>query len=232
MREKPIAEFRDISGDSEVVIRRGAAAAGGAAVLSLNPGDGHHAAPRLLALLDRHPGLRAHGESVGRLAVAVARRLGFGERDQGDLLLAGRLHDVGKIVIEDSILAKPGPLSSRELARVRRHPLLGSRILRAAGLVQIASWVLCHHERPDGRGYPIGLRLDEIPEQSRILAAADACDAMLTNRVYSEALELGETIAELRRGAGSQFDPRVVRALLAELDAGPLSGAAREAAAR
>lgn len=200
-------------------------------MLSLRNGQDsrqQRAVARLKGLLSCHPGLEAHGEAVGRLAAATARRLGFGEPEVSDLLLAGRLHDVGKLALDERILYKPGPLDDDELAAIRRHPLIGARLLREAGLRRIATWVLCHHERPDGRGYPIGLELAEIPAPARILAAADACDAMLTDRVYRPALRPHAAVLELRRGSGRQFEPPVVEALLAEL----FSGAGRAAAAR
>ena len=177
----------------------------------------HRAARGLARLLDRHPGLREHGESVGALAAAVARRLGAAEDDALEIELAGRLHDIGKVAIDAAVLEKPGPLGPRELARIKRHPLIGAQMLRAAGLEKIATWVLCHHERPDGRGYPIGLSHREIPAQSLILSAADACDAMLSDRAYRPAIGLGAAIAELERGSGRQFDVEVVGALLCEL---------------
>ncbi|UJA20766.1 HD domain-containing protein [Thermoleophilia bacterium SCSIO 60948] len=213
----------------------GTAALGGAAVLPLPPNDpSQRAARRLARLLDRHAGLREHGESVGALSAAVARRLGASEDDALDIELAGRLHDIGKAVIEVGVIEKPGPLGPRELARIKRHPLDGARMLRAAGLERIATWVLCHHERPDGRGYPIGLSRREIPAQSLILSAADACDAMLSDRAYRPAIGLGAAIAELERGVGRQFDGEVVEALLCELPRleSELSAAGLEAAAR
>jgi putative nucleotidyltransferase with HDIG domain len=160
----------------------------------------------------------SHSESVGRLAAAAAARLGF-DRDEQDLVeLAGRLHDLGKVAIPDEILEKAGPLDLDERRVLERHPVLGANMLDSLGLVNIAGWVLHHHERWDGAGYPHHLAADEIPLAARILAAAEAYDAMVSDHVYREALPREKALAELQLGAGTQFDPRVVIALVAELE--------------
>lgn len=181
-------------------------------------GLGERATP-LLRLLERaernNPDLYGHGDAVAEYCIAVARRLGLSEEDAEALYFAGRLHDIGKAGIEESVLLKPGPLTREEWDRVRLHPEIGANLHAACGLGMIAGWVLAHHERPDGRGYPQGLSGDEIPIPARILAAADALDAMLTDRVYRRALSGSAASAELRARAGEQFDAEVVDALLA-----------------
>jgi diguanylate cyclase (GGDEF)-like protein/putative nucleotidyltransferase with HDIG domain len=159
----------------------------------------------------------SHSEAVGRLAAGVARRLGLDRDDQDLVELAGRLHDLGKVAIPDEILEKAGPLDPDERHVLERHPVLGANMLESLGLVNIAGWVLHHHERWDGSGYPERLRGDAIPLVARILAAAEAYDAMVSDHVYREALTRRKALAELQRGAGTQFDPRVVLALVAEL---------------
>jgi HD-GYP domain-containing protein (c-di-GMP phosphodiesterase class II) len=132
--------------------------------------------------------------------------------------IAGKLHDVGKVGLPDSILRKPGKLTSEEWDEMRRHPQIGADILGSGHFEDIRAWILAHHERPDGAGYPFGLTGDEIPLEARILSVADAYEAMTADRVYRPALGVKEARAELRRWAGAQFDPRVVLAFLAALE--------------
>jgi HD-GYP domain-containing protein (c-di-GMP phosphodiesterase class II) len=136
----------------------------------------------------------------------------------GGAPLAGILHDVGKVGIPDSILCKPGPLNDAEWEEMRRHPEIGARILGSSELVDVREWVLASHERPDGTGYPRGLEGGEIPLEARILAVADAYEAMTVDRVYRPAI--GETPArgELLANAGTQFDAEVVAAFVRVLD--------------
>jgi HD-GYP domain-containing protein (c-di-GMP phosphodiesterase class II) len=124
--------------------------------------------------------------------------------------LAGVLHDIGKIGIPDSILKKPEALDEHDWIEMRKHPELGARILQGAHLDDIAGWVLAHHERPDGQGYPVGLAAGQIPLQARILAVADAYEAMTNDRVYRAAMPESEARAELKRYAGTQFDAEIV----------------------
>ena len=124
------------------------------------------------------------------------------------------LHDVGKLGVPDHILHKPGPLTEDEYAEMQGHAELGARMVAAAGMEDISRWVLAHHERPDGRWYPHGLTGDAIPLEARILAAGDAFEAMIADRPYRSAPGRAFAIAELQRGAGTQFDPEVVEALL------------------
>jgi HD-GYP domain-containing protein (c-di-GMP phosphodiesterase class II) len=132
--------------------------------------------------------------------------------------LAGSLHDLGKLAIPEEILRKAGALSEPEQRIVQRHPQTGFRMLASLGVDRIATWVLHHHERWDGRGYPDGLQGDEIPLGARIVFAADAFDAMTAEHVYGEPLSAADALDELRRCAGTQFDPRVVAAFVEELE--------------
>jgi diguanylate cyclase (GGDEF)-like protein len=169
----------------------------------------------LTALAERDPGLGDHVNGVAELAEAVAERLGL---SQGEVLrtrLAASLHDIGKMAIPDEILDKPGPLSDDEWKFVRRHTLVGERILLAApALSHVAGIVRSSHERFDGRGYPDGLAGDAIPLPARVVLLCDAFDAMTSGRAYAARLTEAEAVAELRREAGRQFDPDVVRAFL------------------
>lgn len=151
-----------------------------------------------------------HSYVVGELAARVAYLMGL-ETDEVELMrLAGSLHDLGKLAVPEEILRKPGPLSDGEQHVLRRHPQIGYRMLRSLGVEPVSTWVLHHHERWDGRGYPHGLGGEEIPLGSRILFVADAYDAMTSDRVYQAHVEHDEAIAELERCAGTQFDPQIV----------------------
>jgi putative nucleotidyltransferase with HDIG domain len=178
--------------------------------------DGNLAA--VLALTDvldiRDAGTATHSQTVGRYAESIARELGFSPELVERVRLAGILHDVGKIAVPDAVLRKPGPLTDEEFDQMRPHPEVGAVIVDGADLKDVASWVMAHHERPDGRGYPHGLKGDEIPLEARILAVADAYEAMTVDRVYRKALGADEARMELIRCAGSQFDARVVEAFL------------------
>jgi diguanylate cyclase (GGDEF)-like protein/putative nucleotidyltransferase with HDIG domain len=166
----------------------------------------------------RDSGTADHCQTVGRHAELTAREMGLPPTLVERIRLAGVLHDIGKIGLSDAILSKPGPLDEDEWADVRRHPEIGARILAAGEFDDIREWVVAHHERPDGRGYPRGLPDEEIPLEAKILAVADAYEAMTSDRVYRAAIGRDAARAELRRGAGGQFDARVVQAFLAVVD--------------
>jgi HD-GYP domain-containing protein (c-di-GMP phosphodiesterase class II) len=155
-----------------------------------------------------------HGVNVARLAVAIGAELGYSSSRLDQLHLAGLAHDVGKTQIKPEIFEKPGPLTRGEWSQVRLHPVLGEQILLAERLFDVATWVRSHHEHFDGSGYPDGLSGLAIPEEARILAVADAYDAMTSDRPYSEAVSRAAARAELQREAGRQFDPRIVAAAL------------------
>ena len=177
------------------------------------------AAAMLLAeTLDlRDAGTAEHSRTVGQFARDTAAALGLAAARVDRLQAAGVLHDLGKLGIADAILHKPGALTDAEWKEMTRHPEIGARILEHAGLRDIAAWVLAHHERLDGRGYPSGLAADEIPLESRILAVADAYEAMIADRPYRRGMPAEEARAELERCAGTQFDPTVVEAFLGTL---------------
>jgi diguanylate cyclase (GGDEF)-like protein/putative nucleotidyltransferase with HDIG domain len=166
----------------------------------------------------RFSGSARHCETVGRYAEMTARELGLSEQRTERVRLAGLLHDIGKVGVPNSILGKPGALDDEESALIRAHPELGAQILEHDSLADVRSWVAAHHERPDGRGYPLGLRGSEIPVEACIVAVADAFEAMTSDRPYHPAMAHDAARKELTRRAGSQFDPKVVDALVAILD--------------
>jgi diguanylate cyclase (GGDEF)-like protein/putative nucleotidyltransferase with HDIG domain len=159
----------------------------------------------------------SHSERVASLAARVATRLGL-DREEVELTrLAARLHDLGKLALPEELLRKPGPLSEQERLVLERHPQIGFRMLESLGIDPVADWVLHHHERWDGAGYPDRLHGETIPLGARIIFVADAYDAMTSERVYRRRLAPEAAVAELERCAGSQFDPEVVAAFVAEL---------------
>ena len=158
-----------------------------------------------------------HSETVGRYAEQIAVELGLPPDDVERLRVAGVLHDIGKLGVSDAVLLKPGGLDASEWEQIERHPEIGARILEHANLRDVASWVLAHHERIDGAGYPGGLAGDAIPLGGRVLAVADAYEAMTADRPYRRALPHDLARAELLRAAGTQFDPQVVDAFLRAL---------------
>ena len=156
-----------------------------------------------------------HSRGVVELAVAVADQLGLGDRARQLTEFAALLHDVGKIKVPKEIINKPGPLTPDEWDVVRRHPGDGADMLNGVGgfLAEVGDIVRHHHERWDGDGYPEGLKGDEIPVIARIVAACDAFSAITTDRAYRRGRPIAEAIEELRRSAGTQFDPAVIDAL-------------------
>jgi putative nucleotidyltransferase with HDIG domain len=159
-----------------------------------------------------------HSRKVTDLAVRVARKLDCSPAEVQTIRWAAMLHDIGKVGIRDEILNKNGSLTRDEWSEVRRHPENGAEIVRtAANLDFVAAIIQAHHERYDGNGYPFGLKRDLIPFGARVLAVADAFSAMTDDRPYRASSTLDDAITELRRCAGSQFDPRVVDAFVAML---------------
>ncbi len=172
----------------------------------------------LAATVDlRFSGSARHSETVGRYAEMMARELGLSEHRIGRVRLGGLLHDIGKVGVPDSILNKPESLSQEDFATIKTHPLLGAQMLEHPCLADVRTWVASHHERPDGRGYPHGLSEPQLELEARILAVADAYEAMTSDRAYRRSIGHEAARAEVRRGAGSQFDAEVVEALLAVL---------------
>jgi diguanylate cyclase (GGDEF)-like protein len=159
----------------------------------------------------------SHSERVSDLAARVAERLGLAQELVELTRLAASLHDLGKLAIPEEILRKPGPLTDPERLVLERHPQIGYRMLESLGVEPVADWVLHHHERWDGTGYPDGLAAAEIPLGARIIFVADAFDAMTNDRVYRRKLTVEAALAELETCAGTQFDPDAVAALVAEM---------------
>jgi diguanylate cyclase (GGDEF)-like protein len=156
-----------------------------------------------------------HAERLKEISLKIAKGLGLSAKQMDELELLAVLHDIGKVAIKESILLKPGPLTEEEWAEMKKHPEIGYRIAQSTPeLASIAEYILCHHERWDGRGYPRGIKGEEIPLLSRILAVADAYDAMTSDRPYRKAMGREEALAELERNAGMQFDPEVVSAFI------------------
>jgi putative nucleotidyltransferase with HDIG domain len=162
--------------------------------------------------------LAAHGHEVAAIAAEIAQELDLPEETIDHLRIAGLFHDIGKLWIPDRILAKQGPLTVAEWSVVREHPERGSLMLRAYGLDQEAEWVLYHHERPDGLGYPHGLRGDGIPLPARIIALADAWSAMRSDRPYCEPLSSVNARRELEYTRGEQFDSVLVDVFLGRVE--------------
>jgi diguanylate cyclase (GGDEF)-like protein/putative nucleotidyltransferase with HDIG domain len=179
----------------------------------------------------KEPSLERHSDEVAQLAAAVGRRLGMSAEEVDVVTRAAELHDIGKVGIPDAILDKPGPLAPAEWEFIHEHTILGERILSAAAALRpVARIVRSTHERWDGGGYPDGLAGPDIPRGARVVAVCDAYEAMTSDRAYRKALSRADACAELRATAGTQFDPEVVEAFVAELerraDAGPETGGA------
>jgi diguanylate cyclase (GGDEF)-like protein len=181
-------------------------------------GEAHVELASLVSLAEaldvRDTGTATHCRRVGRFAELTARELGLSPEGVERVRLAGILHDVGRVALPDSVAAKSGPLTDDEWAWVRAHPAIGARMLETTEYEDIRSWILFHHERPDGHGYPEGRRSEEVPLESAIIAVADAYEAMTSERPYRPALAPKDAADELRRQAGRQFHPDVVEALL------------------
>lgn len=165
----------------------------------------------------KDPFTKNHSDEVAVLARLTARAMGLAPAMADAVHVAGHLHDVGKIGVPDMVLRKTGPLTPEEWAQVREHPRTGAAILAPVQCLSdmaIPEMVLCHHERFDGRGYPLGLKQTAIPLGARIIAVADSFSAMLQKRPYRGAMSMAQACAEIRLGMGSQFDPNVARAFL------------------
>jgi diguanylate cyclase (GGDEF)-like protein len=178
----------------------------------------HRAAESLAKAVDERDAYTgSHSQRVGDYSARIARRLGADEPGIELTRLAGNLHDLGKLAIPEEVLRKPNSLSDAERLMLERHPKIGFKMLESLGVEPVAEWVLHHHERWDGAGYPNRLVGDQIPLGARIIFVADAYDAMTSERAYRGALTQHDAIAELERCAGTQFDPAVVKALSDEL---------------
>ncbi len=174
----------------------------------------------MAALSARRPELRDRVRLVAYRAIALGRRLGVDREQLDDIMLAAELQDIGMLTVPDAVLVKRSPLDERETELIRAHPLAGEKIVASApGLAPVARLVRSSYERFDGSGYPDGLVGEAIPLGARIIAVSVAFAAMTSPRAYREATTPEVALAELRRCAGSQFDPDVVEALAADLNA-------------
>jgi putative nucleotidyltransferase with HDIG domain len=170
------------------------------------------------ALEARDAYTRGHSERVARLSLRIAERLGLDADQRRELYSAAMLHDIGKIGVRDDILLKPASLTEAEMDVIRSHPALGDTILGPLKFLgRVASLVKHHHERWDGTGYPDRLTGATIPLPSRIVAVADCYDALTSDRPYRDSMTGDNALDEIRKNAGSQFDPQVVAALVEAL---------------
>ncbi len=163
----------------------------------------------------RHPWTQGHAHRVVALAVSAARTLGWSDEVLGNVRAGSLLHDVGKLAVPAAILAKPGPLTPIELAEVRRHPAAGAVLVSSLpGARRALPAILHHHERWDGTGYPGRIAGEAIPAEARLVCIADAYDAMTSHRPYRATLTIRAALEELRRCAGTQFDPLIAHACI------------------
>ena len=168
-----------------------------------------------------HPYTKGHLERVANLADKIAKQMGLSLQSLMFIRDAGLLHDVGKVGVSEDILDKVGPLSDEDWVLIKLHPARGAEILSHMKYLDcIVPWVRGHHERPDGKGYPDGLKSNDTPIEAAVISAADAFDAMTggnderEKRTYRPPLALDQAVAQMRYGAGTQFDPRVIKAFL------------------
>jgi diguanylate cyclase (GGDEF)-like protein len=171
-----------------------------------------------------------HSNQVSAYVAGAAARLGFEPRKREELVFASLLHDIGKIGISERILLKPGPLTPEERLLIELHPRIGFRLVEQIPVLrEIAPAVLHHHERWDGDGYPAKLRGEDIPIEARLIGIADAFSSMTSDRPYRSAMSIEEACDELKRCAGTQFDPTIVRYFVEEIRAHPPEEASGEA---
>src|SRR4051794_18166841 len=186
------------------------------APVSAPPLEGDRHLTRALAVASstrmRRTGTAQHARRVGQLASITALALGHSAALAGRIRMAALVHDVGKAWIPARVLLKPSALDADEWLLIEAHPITGAGMLAGPELADIASWILNHHERPDGRGYPYGRMLADTPAEARIISVCDAFDAMTSSRPNSPALTVGAALDELAVHAGTQFDADVVAA--------------------
>ena len=213
--DRALYEAKEAGRDRSVVYRHA-----GAPEEDPTEGAIERTSPRLASLVslaeavDRRKGSPANSRRVAGYAERLARSLSLPEEEVERVRIAALLRDVGEVGVAESILNKPAPLSDEEWRELQRHPEIGARIVGAAQLGRVGEWILSHHERPDGSGYPRGLREHQIPLEGRILAVADAYAAMTADRPYRQRFSPMRARAELQARAGSQFDHDVVEAFL------------------
>ncbi len=173
----------------------------------------------LVATIDaQHMNTRDHSQNVAAYAAAIGEHLGLSRERIVLLRRAALFHDIGKVAVRGELLNKPGALTAAEYEEIKVHPVVGGAMLAHSGFGDEADWVRHHHERLDGRGYPDGLAAGDIPLEARIIFVADSFEAMTSDRPYHDGIPVGEAVAELRRCAGSQFEPRLVEALATLLE--------------
>ena len=169
-------------------------------------------------MYERSQETQEHAERIARVSKKIGEKLNLPQKSLDEIELFAMLHDIGKIGVDDRILKKPGKLTEEEWVGMKKHPEIGSRIARSSPEIEnIADYILSHHERWDGKGYPRGLKGEEIPLLSRILSVADAYDAMTEDRIYREGMSREEALAEIKQNAGTQFDPAITRIFLANI---------------
>ena len=163
-----------------------------------------------------------HSSRVAKYAREIAQRYGYSSEAVSNIYMMALVHDVGKIGVPDAVINKPGALTEEEFTQIRQHPVLGAKILEAIReMPSLSVGARCHHERYDGRGYPDGLAGASIPEEARIIAVADAYDAMTSRRSYREALPQAAVRSEIASGVGTQFDPNFAKIMLQIMDEDP-----------
>lgn len=173
----------------------------------------------LSALMEKSAETREHGERLKKWGIKIAKKLCLSMREIDEIALLALLHDIGKVGIREEVLKKPSALTDEEWEEMKKHSAIGCRIAQnTAELLSVAEYILSHHERWDGKGYPRGLKGKEIPLLSRIIAVVDAYDAMTSDRPYRKALTHGEAVAEIKNNAGIQFDPEMVEIFLEVLE--------------
>lgn len=175
------------------------------------------------AIDEKDPYTRGHSDRVAKYAVMIGQQLGLSPEELDKLRISALLHDVGKIGVDDRVLKKPGALTAEEFQIMKQHPSKGANIMRpVAQLKDVLPGIELHHEHIDGKGYPYGLKGEEIPLMARIIAVSDTLDAMTTNRPYQSAREIDDALQVIRKVAGSKFDVKVVEALEAVVQSGKL----------
>jgi len=169
----------------------------------------------LNAVLYKSPTERDHSSRVSVLCEAIGKAYSLSEDETRELKIAGEVHDIGKIAIDEAILNKTEKLTEEEWAQIKRHPETGYRLLGTSSeYYSISEYILSHHERWDGRGYPRGLKGEAIPWKSRVIAIADSYDAMVTGRAYRKPLSQQAAVEEIRKNAGTQFDPEIAKVFI------------------
>lgn len=169
-------------------------------------------------MIEKSHETEAHARRLAAMARKIGEELSLSQLEMDQLELLSMLHDIGKVAVPDRILNKPDKLTPEEWSEMRKHPEVGYRIASSSPeLSPIAEFILCHHERWDGKGYPQGLVGEEIPLLSRILSVVDAYDAMTEDRAYRKAMGKKEAISEIRENSGTQFDPRIASIFVEEV---------------